>query len=169
MLKLSHINLGSDQAVAALEHFIDHNHMTNQFDVSHASLKAKHLLRIAQALKKSPDHIKMLNLSYNCLSDGEDFTDILEDDLDISTKKQRKNESSEFVVVMTDYFRKSTILNHLDLSGLQLIAVCLQHATDPSKNEKDGGMDPDDGMRGRKDKFSERAAKTCGNVSHHHE
>lgn len=128
VLKLSHINIASESTLKAVEHFIEHNQLIGKLDLSHCCLRAKHLLRIVQKLKQFPNHVKQLNLSYNMLKGGVEFEEYMEDDLDVTYCKIQKNESTEFIFELAEYLKKSSLINHLDISGLQLMDIVIKHA-----------------------------------------
>jgi hypothetical protein len=136
VLKLTHINLQSEVCIGAVEQFIELGDFIDLLDVSHCNLKAGHLLRIAERLKRQPDNIKQLNIGYNRLVGGKDFLEYLEDDLDVAWTKSRKNESTEFLLVFTDYLQKTHMLNHLDISGLQLMEVVYALMRKPQRKLK---------------------------------
>ena len=77
-------------------------------DLSWAGLSPKQLYLISETLKENHEQIPLrnMNLSYNCLYSNEDNIDY--------------KASQEFVLNISEYIRKSQILNHLDLSGMNI-------------------------------------------------
>ena len=118
VLKLNHLNLGTDFVIEAIANFIEMNPYINILDLAFCSLGAKEMLEIAKVLKTNPDHVKSLNFSYNQLLVNEDYEENLEDELEIKKIKVIRNSATEFLKFMTSYISKTKTLNHLDLSGL---------------------------------------------------
>ena len=87
-------------------------------------------------LRKEPNHVKQLNIGYNQLKGGRDFHDIIEQELDVKWNIKHANESQEFLEVMSNYLLMTGMLNHLDLSGLDLMELAYEMGTQSAKDVK---------------------------------
>ena len=123
-------------------------------------------MKLADTLHQFHSNIKSLNLSYNQLRGGQDFTVIVEDELDADQKDTvlKLNETNEFLKFLTKFVRKSYTLNHLDLSGLQLMNLHIIDKQDSyfyksPRNDVHVQIDEEEsaGKRARRDKFERLA------------
>lgn len=105
-IKLSNLNLNDNKIVDMICQIIQCKEFVTHLDFSWSCLSASHLNKIAMELVKNPHFIRNLNLSYNSLTYDEKHADFAA--------------SEQFVENMCEYLEQAWILNHLDLSGLNL-------------------------------------------------
>lgn len=106
-LKISKINLSNPEAVQLIIELIQkHKNILYSLDLSWTLLPAASLLIIAEELSEIPQMLKSLSLAYNCLN----FNPVTPD----------YQHSVNFISKLMAYIDKSEILNHLDLSGMNI-------------------------------------------------
>lgn len=129
--------------------FIREGKYVTVFEVSNSKLNAYHLYKISDQLKRSANNIKSLNLAYNWLHcevrSGGSPEKKARANKDLSPPVIGDNDSGQgvdlcedyslgFIKNMTSYLSKSRMLNHLNISGLQLMDV----ATGQNRKKRGG-------------------------------
>ena len=106
-LMITNMDIGSSKIVKCFINVIMENKYLQQLDITATNMKPRHLLEISNEIKNHKSQFRELNFSFNKLDFSTPFSNQYED-------------SIEFLENIIEILEGSRILNHLNLSGMDI-------------------------------------------------